>query len=122
MLRNKVDLTGDDPGQVGTETLMLNISAKTGAGIDDLRNVITGLLGYTEQGEGAFTARQRHLDALIESAEHFAHGYEVLQKEKAGELMAEELRLSHQALGKITGECTSEDLLGEIFSQFCIGK
>ncbi len=122
VLRNKVDLTGDNSGQVSTEPVVLNISAKTGAGIDDLRNVIVTLVGYTDQGEGAFTARQRHVDALTESAEHFTHGYEVLKKEKAGELMAEELRLSHQALGKITGECTSDDLLGEIFSQFCIGK
>ena len=101
---------------------MIGLSAKTGAGIDALREAIRALAGYQNQGEGAFTARRRHLDALARAKSHFQRGREALLDTQAGELLAEELRLSHQALGEITGAVSSDDLLGKIFSEFCIGK
>ena len=71
---------------------------------------------------GAFSARRRHIDALERADRHVASGVEVLESSGAGELFAEELRLAQQALGEITGEMLADDLLGEIFSSFCIGK
>jgi tRNA modification GTPase len=101
---------------------VLNLSAKTGAGMDVLRETIRGVAGYSDQGEGAFTARQRHIDALADARRHFDTGREALDTSKAGELLAEELRLAQASLGGITGEFSSDDLLGRIFSEFCIGK
>ena len=80
------------------------------------------IAGYENQGEGAFTARRRHLNALERAALHFSSGSKALDEGLAGELLAEELRLSQQALGEITGAFSSDDLLGRIFSEFCIGK
>jgi tRNA modification GTPase len=121
-LRNKIDLTGDAPGLAGENPTTLNVSARTGAGIDELRETIRKLAGYRDLGEGAFTARRRHVDAIAKANEHFQRGRAALEKNKAGELMAEDLRLAHDALGEITGALTSDDLLGRIFSEFCIGK
>lgn len=120
IVRNKIDKTGDAPGDVDAETI--NISAQTGAGVEALREHIRRLAGYKDLGEGAFTARRRHLDALDRAAKHFKAGCDALEKDKAGELLAEELRLAQQKLGEITGEFSSDDLLGRIFSEFCIGK
>jgi tRNA modification GTPase len=100
----------------------ISLSAKTGEGLDDLRQHIRELAGYEDLGEGAFTARKRHLQALEAAAKHFDTGRIALEETRAGELLAEELRLSHQALGEITGAVSSDDLLGRIFSEFCIGK
>jgi tRNA modification GTPase len=100
----------------------LNVSAKTGAGIDELREAMRQLAGYQDLGEGAFTARRRHVDAIATAAEHFQRGREALETQKAGELLAEDLRLSHEALGELSGAVSSDDLLGRIFSEFCIGK
>lgn len=122
ILRNKIDLSGDSPGPSAEDPNTLHISAKTGAGIDELRETIRQLAGYKDLGEGAFTARRRHVDAIVVAAEHFQRGKVVLEKNKAGELFAEDLRLSHDALGKVTGAFTSDDLLSRIFSAFCIGK
>lgn len=122
VLRNKIDITGEDAGPVDNDAHTLNVSAKSGAGIDDLRETIRRLAGYKDLGEGAFTARRRHVDAIALAAKRFGRGKEALDKKKAGELFAEELRLSHEALGEITGAFTSDDLLGRIFSEFCIGK
>jgi tRNA modification GTPase len=122
VLRNKIDITGDVPGLSQQSPTTLNVSAKTGAGIDDLRQTIRRLAGYKDLGEGAFTARRRHVDAITAAADHFKRGKAALDKDKAGELFAEDLRLSHEALGEITGSVTSDDLLGRIFSEFCIGK
>lgn len=119
VVRNKVDLTGEAPG---VRDGVVYLSAKSGAGIDALRARIRDLAGYEDIGEGAFTARKRHLDALARAAEHFLAGQTALQEARAGELLAEELRLSQQALGEITGTVTSDELLGKIFSEFCIGK
>jgi len=119
VVRNKIDLVGEPAGfSEGT----VNLSAKTGEGIADLRRRIRELAGYENLGEGAFTARQRHLEALQAARVHFATGRGALQQWKAGELFAEELRLCQEALGEITGAVSSDDLLGRIFSEFCIGK
>ena len=120
VVRNKVDLTDEPAGAIGTDTI--NLSAKTGAGIEALREHIRRLAGYENLGEGAFTARRRHLEALNRAKTHFDTGREALAETRAGELLAEELRLGHQALGEITGAVSSDELLGKIFSQFCIGK
>ena len=122
VLRNKTDLTGDQPGPSADASHTINVSAKTGAGIDALHDIIREIAGYMDQGEGAFTARQRHVDALEEAANHFMRGHKALVESGAGEILAEELRLAREALGKITGEFSSDDLLGRIFSEFCIGK
>ncbi len=119
VVRNKIDLVGEDP-EVGEDSVSL--SAKTGQGLDGLRRRIRELAGYENRGEGAFTARRRHLVALREARAHFDAGRDALRGASAGELFAEELRLCQQALGEITGAVTSDDLLGRIFSEFCIGK
>jgi len=122
ILRNKIDLTGEAPGPSAEDPQTLNVSAKTGAGIDALRESIRKLAGYKDLGEGAFTARRRHVAAIAAAAAHFERGREALRNERAGELFAEDLRLAHTALGEVTGEFTSDDLLARIFSTFCIGK
>ncbi|MDH4072875.1 MAG: tRNA uridine-5-carboxymethylaminomethyl(34) synthesis GTPase MnmE [Gammaproteobacteria bacterium] len=122
MLRNKIDLTGDMPGPVPGNQDVLNVSVKTGAGIDALKTTLANIAGYTDLGEGAFTARQRHIDALEAAKAHFERGCTALRESGAGELFAEELRLSQEALAAITGAFSSDDLLGRIFSEFCIGK
>lgn len=117
VVRNKIDLCD---GPMDPEAV--NLSAKTGEGLEALRQRIRDLAGYENLGEGAFTARKRHLHALERAAMHFSTGRTVLEETHAGELLAEELRLSLQALGEITGAVSSDDLLGRIFSEFCIGK
>ena len=121
-VRNKIDLTDANPGLQHEQPLTLNISAKTGVGTDVLRQQMLKLAGHKDLGEGAFTARRRHIDALGRAEAHFRAGRNALEEAKAGELLAEELRLAQQALGEITGSFTSDDLLGKIFSEFCIGK
>jgi len=122
VLRNKIDISGDAPGPSVDDPRTLNISAKTGAGVHDLRETIRKLAGYKDLGEGAFTARRRHVAAIAAAAEHFQRGRDALRKDRAGELFAEDLRLAHEALGEVTGAFSSDDLLGRIFSTFCIGK
>lgn len=95
------------------------VSAKTGDGIDDLRAQLLKLVGWRDQESGIFMARERHLLALNLARSHLEQASVVL---KTAELFAEELRLTQQALNSITGEFTADDLLGEIFSRFCIGK
>ncbi len=119
VVRNKIDLVDEAPG---CRDGVVGLSAKTGAGIDALRQRIRELAGYEDRGEGAFTARRRHLDALGRAHEHFLAGSRALAERRAGELLAEELRLCHDALGEITGAVSSDDLLGKIFADFCIGK
>lgn len=119
VVKNKIDLL-QNPAEDGDATVRL--SAKTGEGIDALREKIRQLAGYANLGEGAFTARQRHVDALKRAARHFTEGRTALEQRRAGELFAEELRLAHDALGEITGAVCPDDLLGHIFATFCIGK
>ena len=120
---SKIDLSGRAPGVSETETgVEVAVSALTGAGMDTLRAHLKQCVGFSEQGEGAFSARRRHLDALARAQAHVAAGARQLREQRAAELLAEELRQAQQALGEITGEFTSEDLLDRIFSSFCIGK
>ena len=122
IIRNKVDLTSEVPGAAAEDPGVIGLSAKTGAGIEALRERLRQLAGYRNLGEGAFTARRRHTNALRRAAEHFATGRRALDEARAGELLAEELRLAQEALGEITGVVSSDDLLGRIFADFCIGK
>ena len=121
-VRNKTDASGELPGIDPKDPRKVNISAKTGEGEDALRTAIRRLAGYRDQGEGAFTARRRHVQAIRETREHFDRGCAALKNDRAGEIFAEELRLAQNALGEITGSFSSDDLLGKIFSEFCIGK
>lgn len=122
IVRNKIDLSGSGPGL--TETLdgaEVRLSALTGDGVAELRDHLKRCMGY-EEHSSAFLARRRHLDALDRAQRHLADGRRQLQDHRAGELLAEDLRRAQEALGEITGTFTSDDLLGEIFSSFCIGK
>ena len=97
------------------------VSATGGGGIPNLLEAIKTLLGYSRTAEDPLSARRRHLAAL-ERADHHLRAAVDQGKGRATELLAEELRLSQTALGEITGAVTTEDLLGQIFSSFCIGK
>jgi len=122
IVRNKIDLTGEPAGIEHGDQPLVRLSAKTGDGLDALRQRIRELAGFRDLGEGAFTARRRHVEALKVAAQHFEAGRSALRDSRAGELLAEELRLAQQALGSITGAVSSDELLGRIFSEFCIGK
>ena len=122
VVRNKIDLSGETPGDVDNVVSLSAIGGAGGAGVDALRRRIRRLAGYENQGEGAFTARRRHLDALRRAQACYLRGLKALEEARAGELLAEELRLSLLALGEITGAMSSDELLGAIFSEFCIGK
>ena len=101
----------------------LTLSAVTGAGIEPLRRRLLALAGWQAHSEGVFIARTRHVQALRRTREHLAHAStHAARADAALDLLAEELRLAHDALGEITGAFTPDDLLGEIFSRFCIGK
>lgn len=120
---NKIDIDDAPPSREagdGTETIAL--SAKTGAGLDLLRESLKRLAGASDAEQGAFSARARHVLALQRAQEHVEAAARMLRETRAGELAAEELRHAQYRLGEITGEFTSEDLLGAIFSTFCIGK
>ena len=123
IVRNKVDLSGEAVGlkeENGTTTICL--SAQTHQGVDLLREHLKQAMGFQTGMEGGFLARRRHLDALEKAAEHLQIGLVQLTEFHAGELLAEELRLVQANLSEITGQFTSDDLLGNIFSSFCIGK
>ncbi len=119
LVRNKIDLTETKAAEKDHE---IALSAKTGQGVDILRDHLKTIMGYTGLTEGVFLARRRHLDALIRAKEFVLNGQKQLQQSKAGELLAEDLRQAQQALGEITGYVSSDELLGKIFSSFCIGK
>lgn len=120
---NKIDLLGEVPAiQEGDGKTTISISAKSGAGVDLLKSYIKNHVGFHAEEDGVFLARRRHLDALLRASQHVEASLVQLRELKAGELAAEELRLAHLALCEITGEFTSDDLLGRIFSSFCIGK
>jgi tRNA modification GTPase len=105
------------------ETLRkVGVSAKTGQGLQDLVLLIKKIVGAATGQEGVFSARTRHLDALKRTRHHIKTGQQQLETYNAPELLAEELRLAQTALGEITGEYLPDDLLGAIFSSFCIGK
>ena len=124
IVRNKIDLAGVAPRTARSDgTVEVWLSAKTGAGLDRLREAMLGAVGAQDDMEGTFLARERHLRALHAAEEHLALAAGELEAEPpALELFAEELREAQTALSTITGEFTADDLLGAIFSRFCIGK
>ncbi len=124
LVRNKIDLSEEFAGLFTSPSgkLYIGISAATGAGIDTLKEHLKTIMGFSDSGESGFTARRRHLDALARAENFLASGKAQLQGYAAGELLAEDLRQAQNALGEITGEFTPDDLLGRIFSSFCIGK
>ncbi len=116
---NKIDLPHGSVERSASGGAHLRVSAKTGEGIDGLRAWLLDMAGWRSQGEAVFIARERHLRALEEASAHVANAGGEAQ---ALDLAAEELRLAHRALGRITGEVSADDLLGRIFASFCIGK
>lgn len=119
-VHNKIDVANELPlvKEINGAT-HIYLSAKTGAGLELLKSHLLKLAGYENNSEGVFMARARHLEALLKVETHLSIAG---QQIKSAELLAEELRIAQDALGSITGEFTPDDLLGEIFSKFCIGK
>jgi tRNA modification GTPase len=123
LIFNKADLVGHQPEWQSAESPgRLWLSARTAAGLDLLREHLKAHMGFSISGAGNISARRRHLEALRRARGYVESGRERLRTNRAGELLAEELRHAHAALGEITGEFTSEDLLASIFASFCIGK
>ena len=130
VIHNKIDLSNQEPAMYEEPSafnqndvhLHIKLSAKKGYGLDLLRTHLQQSMGYEKTNESSFLARRRHIDALTRAMNCTAHAKKQLVEIKAGELVAEELRQAQHALSEITGEFTSDDLLGEIFSSFCIGK
>lgn len=123
LVRNKCDLSQlPVQEQSDSRVPVITLSAKTGDGVDTLRQHLKQCIGYTGTTEGGFTARRRHLDALDRAEQLLVTGQEQLLGMAAGELLAEDLRQAQNCLSEITGEFTPDALLGRIFSSFCIGK
>lgn len=116
---NKIDLSGHAAGEINNDVY---ISAKQGKGLDELKQTIKQAVGLVDSGEDQILARRRHLQALEDALLCVENAKQELLHSQAGELMAEQLRLAQDYLGSITGNFTADDLLGEIFSSFCIGK
>ncbi len=122
LIRNKSDLSGEPAGRRDGDMVTISLSAKTGEGMPLLREQLKRSMGFESPDSGAFSARRRHLLALDVARQHLVEGQRQLLESRAGELMAEELRLAQAALAEITGAFSSDDLLGRIFGSFCIGK
>jgi tRNA modification GTPase len=122
VIHNKCDQVGKTPALETGDPCLIRLSAKRGDGIELLREHLKHCMGYSGAGEGGFTARRRHIDALERAEQALLTGQQQLQDLGAGELLAEDLRLCQNALSEITGSFTPDDLLGHIFSSFCIGK
>ena len=123
IVRNKIDLNDEQANESEEDGYqIISLSAQTHDGVQLLRDHLKQAMGFQTGMEGGFLARRRHLDALEKAAEHLQIGLVQLTEFHAGELLAEELRLVQTYLSEITGEFTSDDLLGNIFSSFCIGK
>ena len=123
VIKNKADIA-EIPIEIfeQQDQTIISLSAKTGNGVELLKTHLKEIMGYQGSTEGGFMARRRHLVALEKASHHLNTGLEQLESFVAGEILAEELRLCQQELNEITGEFTSDDLLGQIFSSFCIGK
>ncbi|MDF1693582.1 MAG: tRNA uridine-5-carboxymethylaminomethyl(34) synthesis GTPase MnmE [Zhongshania sp.] len=121
IIYNKCDLSGHQVAIDNSDISRIYLSAKHADGIDLLREHLKSCVGYND-GDTPFIARRRHIEALNLGREHIHAGEQQLLHYNAGELLAEELRIAQQALAEITGEFSSDDLLGRIFSSFCIGK
>lgn len=125
VIRNKVDLSGEPIGFTesgGNQAPVIRLTAKSADGLEVLRDHLKQCMGFATTTEGGFLARRRHLDALEQARSVLLQGQQQLQGYGAGELLAEDLRSAQDALGEITGAMTPDDLLGKIFSSFCIGK
>lgn len=131
LVRNKIDVTGHKPADIGIRDpglkqgvfdAQVGISIKTGAGLDALREHLKASVGYVNGGDGSFMARRRHADALRRACVGLERAAQRFKEYRAGELLAEDLRAAQDTLAEITGAFTSDDLLGRIFSSFCIGK
>ncbi|OOF45030.1 tRNA uridine-5-carboxymethylaminomethyl(34) synthesis GTPase MnmE [Rodentibacter trehalosifermentans] len=123
IVRNKIDLSDEHAGLTEENGYpVIRLSAQTHQGVSLLREHLKQAMGFQMGTEGGFLARRRHLEALEKAAEHLQSGLFQLTTFHAGELLAEELRLVQTHLSEITGQFTSDDLLGNIFSSFCIGK
>jgi len=125
LIRNKADLSGEAVtlrhSEDGHVTIALSAKAD-GEGLQLLRDHLKACMGYEQTAESSFSARRRHLESLRQASACLEHGRDQLTLAGAGELLAEDLRMAQQALGEITGAFSSDDLLGRIFSSFCIGK
>ena len=123
VIRNKADLSGEVISQFNdNDHPVIALAAKSGEGIDLLKAHLKQAMGYKGSTEGGFMARRRHINALNEAQSHLRQGQQQLEQHTAGELLAEDLRQSQLQLNEITGQFSSDDLLGKIFSSFCIGK
>lgn len=126
LVRNKADLSGETIGLEqntdGHVTITLSAHKGEAKGIELLRDHLKQCMGFEQTTESTFSARRRHIDALHQAQKHLDNGYQQLVGASAGELLAEDLRMAQHALGEITGEFSADDLLGRIFSSFCIGK
>jgi tRNA modification GTPase len=123
LIRNKIDLSGEPAGLQKTGKFdVCRLSVKSGEGIDELKNHLKSVVGYETSVEGRFMARRRHLEAMQAAQAHIGEAKNQLLAKQAGELVAEELKLAQRALEAITGSFSSDDLLGRIFTSFCIGK
>lgn len=127
-IRNKTDLLEGVQAGLATQEFagrdypQINLSARTESGVQELREHLKQRMGFQAGDSGTFIARRRHLDAVRRARDFLEQGQEQLHLHQAGELLAEDLRMAQQALSEITGEFSSDDLLGRIFSSFCIGK
>ncbi|SEA17940.1 tRNA uridine-5-carboxymethylaminomethyl(34) synthesis GTPase MnmE [Microbulbifer marinus] len=124
LVLNKIDLTDYSAGlQAHTDGVpVIAISARTGSGLESLKEHLKQCMGYSGAAEGNFSARRRHLEALARAKAFIEQGASQLHASGAGELLAEDLRLAQHALGEITGAVSADELLGKIFGSFCIGK
>jgi tRNA modification GTPase len=122
LVLNKIDLLQQSPKLEVTDPPRICISVTAGAGLQLLRSHLKECVGYHSEETGTLSARRRHLDALARAMTHVRAAERLLIEHHAGELVAEELRQAQHHLGEITGEFTSDELLGRIFSTFCIGK
>ncbi len=123
VVRNKIDLSGEKAGCTRTKgSTVCRLSVKSGEGLPALRAHLKSVVGFEATPEGCLMARRRHLQALEEARSHLEEARNHLVSRQAGEIVAEELRLAQRALEAITGVFSSDDLLGRIFSSFCIGK
>lgn len=128
IIRNKIDLQMKAPAlehqtiAENKSVTTIHLSAKHQKGIDILQQHLKSCIGFQASEEGSFTARRRHLQALESARDHLKQALKQLSNMSSTELVAEDLRLAHRYLGEITGEFTADDLLGRIFSSFCIGK
>lgn len=122
IIYNKIDKSGFKIVKKQTKFEEIALSAKVGTGLEGLKQHLKQAMGFHSTSEGGFSARRRHIDAIQQAQRYLRNGKSQLQLHAAGELLAEDLRLAQEHLSEITGKFTSDDLLGKIFSSFCIGK